>query len=112
VELGGKTIPKGALVQVLWASANRDESTFRAPETFDPGRVRGFGHLQFGTGVHYCVGAPLARLEMRIALEQLSARMPSLQLVEDQGVTYTCNLFSRGPERLVVQWDGRARHDL
>jgi cytochrome P450 len=108
VELGGKTIPKGALVQVLWASANRDESVFTDPETFDPGRARSVGHLQFGHGVHYCVGAPLARLEMRIALEQLSARMPSLHLVQGQPVTYTGNLFARGPEQLLVAWDDRA----
>lgn len=105
VEIGGKTIPKGALVQVLWASANRDESAFTDPETFDPGRVRSVGHLEFGHGAHYCVGAPLARLEMRIALEQLSARMPSLRLVQGRRVTYTCNLFSRGLEQLLVEWD-------
>src|SRR5207247_376680 len=85
-----------AMLQVLWSSAKRDESAFTDPETFDPGRARSVGHLQFGQGVHYCVGAPLARLEMRIALEQLGARIPSLHLVQGQRVTYTCNLFSRG----------------
>jgi cytochrome P450 len=107
VELGGTTVPEGALVQVLTSSANHDEAVFPHAETFDPYRAAPAGHLAFGQGVHFCIGAPLARLEMRVALEQLSRRLPSLRLAPEQGVTYTPSLLVRGPNRLDVEWDER-----
>jgi cytochrome P450 len=79
---------------------------FADPETFDPDRLRSVAQLEFGHGVHYCVGASLARLEIRVALERLSVRMPALRLVAGQPVSYACNLFSRGPDQLLVEWGG------
>ncbi|MFI9645818.1 cytochrome P450 [Streptomyces sp. NPDC052040] len=75
-------IPKGALVQIAVASANRDPEKFAEPDTFDVKR-QGIqsAHLGFGSGPHYCLGAPLARMEMRIALTTLFERFPDIDLV-------------------------------
>jgi cytochrome P450 len=81
VPLHGRTIPAGALVRLVWAAANRDEREFDDPERFDV--TRGSPrHLAFGSGVHFCLGAHLARLEARVAFEELLARLPEYRLVE------------------------------
>ncbi|WP_454196854.1 cytochrome P450 family protein [Nocardia sp. Marseille-Q1738] len=82
VALGGNVIPEGELVLVAVASANRDERHFAAPATFDPDRASN-GHLAFGHGIHYCLGAGLARLEARVALTRLVRRYPLLRLAAD-----------------------------
>ena len=105
VELGGQLIPKGAMIQVLLASADHDEAVFHDAETFDPQSEKTNRHIAFGYGVHFCLGAPLARLETRIALEQLSQRLPSLRLVPGQDISYTPNLLFRGLKQLFVEWD-------
>ena len=79
VELGGVTIPAGAQVIISLAAANRDEHAYRDPEALDFDR-RGVRHLAFGHGIHHCLGAPLARLEGRIALGTLLGRFPELRL--------------------------------
>ena len=75
----GVTIPKGSTVMAMLSSANRDEAVFKDPDkldvTRDPNR-----HLAFGVGMHYCLGAPLARMEGAIAINALLARFPNLQL--------------------------------
>ncbi|MGI5141903.1 MULTISPECIES: cytochrome P450 family protein [unclassified Streptomyces] len=79
-------IPKGALVQVAVASANRDPERFESPDTFDvkrPGLQS--AHLGFGSGPHYCLGAPLARMEMRIALSTLFGKYPTVELAVPPG---------------------------
>ncbi|AFU03791.1 cytochrome P450 family protein [Nocardia brasiliensis] len=78
VALGATVIPAGELVLVALASANRDERHFPNPAAFEPGRTS--GHLAFGHGIHYCLGAGLARLEARIALTHLARRFPALRL--------------------------------
>jgi hypothetical protein len=75
VELRGRTMPAGARVVVLYGSANRDERTFAEPDRFDPARTDD-RHLAFGQGIHYCLGAALARLEARVAFEELLSRVP------------------------------------
>ncbi|GAA3435886.1 cytochrome P450 [Kutzneria kofuensis] len=77
VELSGQRIPANELVMVWLAAANRDEEAFPEPDTFNPARDPN-NHLSFGRGVHFCLGAPLARLEGRIALEILLDRYPFL----------------------------------
>jgi cytochrome P450 len=79
VELGGQLIPAGQTVVVSLLSANRDETRFPDPHTLDIGR-RDSTHVAFGHGVHYCLGAPLARLEGQIAIGSLVRRYPDLRL--------------------------------
>jgi cytochrome P450 len=62
-------------------------------------------HLSLGFGAHYCLGAPLVRLEARIVLEELSARLPSLRLIPGQTLRFQPNTTFRGPLSLLVEWD-------
>lgn len=80
VELEGGTIPQGAKVMAHYAAANRDAEAFASPDEFSLDRERN-RHLSFGLGVHFCLGAPLARLEARIALRALLRRCPDLRLL-------------------------------
>ncbi|MBF9029828.1 cytochrome P450 [Rhodobacterales bacterium HKCCE3408] len=79
VEVFGHTFHRGDEVGLLLASAGRDGAANTDPDTFDPGRAAAT-HVAFGAGLHFCVGAPLARLELRIALDRLFARCPGLRL--------------------------------
>ena len=79
VEIKGKTIRKGDLVNTILGSANRDPERFNNPNQFDITRSEG-RHLSFGLGIHYCIGAPLVKLEAEIAFETILHRFPNLQL--------------------------------
>jgi cytochrome P450 len=79
VTLHGVTIPKGSAVIPLLGAANHDPAVFANPEVFDIARAPN-KHLGFGQGIHYCLGAPLARMETRIALKNLLERHPHLRL--------------------------------
>ncbi len=81
VELAGRTIPANQIVLAWTASANRDPAQFPDPDRFDIEREPN-RHLAFGQGVHYCVGAPLARLEAKIALTMMLEQLKDLQRVE------------------------------
>jgi cytochrome P450 len=105
VTLGGVELPEGARLLVLFASANRDAAAFQAPDRFDPHRPDVGRHLAFGLGIHYCIGAPLARLEVRVALEVLLQRLPGLRLAPGDAVQYLPNFLHRGPRRLLAEWD-------
>ena len=104
-ELAGKTIAKGENVLVVFASANHDEDHFPHPGSFDLYRTSNVGHMGFGHGIHSCVGAGLARLEGRVVLEILAARLPNLRLVPDQPLRHVPQVIFRGFERLDVEWD-------
>jgi cytochrome P450 len=82
VELRGQTIPEGSKVMLHYAAANRDPEVYDDPHTFSLDRPPS-RHLGFGLGVHFCLGAELARMEARVALETLVRRAPDLELVND-----------------------------
>jgi cytochrome P450 len=111
VELGGVKIPKGAELWLAFHSANRDEAAFDDPDVFQirrPNRSRGsgFGQLGFGNGLHFCVGAPLARLEARIALDRLVERLPQPQLARrPDEFEYAISFVLPGLRRLDLLWD-------
>ncbi|WP_158841521.1 cytochrome P450 [Saccharothrix deserti] len=88
VEIGGVRIPAGGRVLLVYGSANRDETKYACPEQFRPGRVSTTHHLAFGLGEHFCIGAPLGRTMLRIALEELAAAMPGLTLADRAEPTY------------------------
>ena len=90
---------------LLLGSANRDPAVFEDPEHFDIHRQNARELLSLGHGAHHCLGAPLVRLEARIVLEELSARLPSLRLIPGQTLRFQPNTTFRGPLSLLVQWD-------
>ncbi len=104
VELSGTQLPAGARLLLLFASANRDEALFEAPDRFDIHRANTGRHLAFSHGPHYCVGAQLARLEARVVLELLIQRMPHLRLVSGQPRDYLPSLLHRSLRQLWVDW--------
>lgn len=105
ITIEGVTIPKDAQILVSLAAANRDERKFKDGEKFDIRRKNAVQNLSFGMGNHYCLGAPLARLELVIFLEELTRRIPSMRLVKDQTFSYSPNTSHRGPQSLWVEWD-------
>ncbi|WP_051705681.1 cytochrome P450 [Streptomyces albus] len=114
VEVAGHTLPANSAVIASVCSANRDGSRFPEPDRFDPGRFdparartgTAAGHLAFGHGPHYCLGAPLARAELAVALRTLADRFPTLRLaVPVEDVTMHTGLLVNRLTRLPVTWD-------
>jgi len=105
VVLGGVTIPAGGKLALVLGSGGHDEAYFTGPEQLDIHRTNAHMHLAFGKGIHFCIGAPLARLEAKIALELLARRLPALRLAPDPQITYVPTLSFRGPKRIMVEWD-------
>jgi cytochrome P450 len=105
VELGGVTIPAGGKLALLLGSANHDEAHFAHPDRFDIDRADARNHLAFGKGIHFCIGAALGRLEIRIALERLAQRLPGLRLTPNQPIDYVPTISFRGPKHLLIEWD-------
>jgi hypothetical protein len=103
VTLGGVTIPKGALVLALVASASRDEARYPEPDRFDIERGSQ-GGMQFGHGIHFCLGAALARMEGRAALSALLSRFRRVERMTAE-VEYNRTLTVRGPARLRVRFE-------
>jgi cytochrome P450 len=91
--IGGVTVPEGDVIMLLLTAAHRDPAEFARPDLFDPDREV-FRHLGFGRGAHYCLGAPLARLEAGAALSALTARFPNARL--DSEPLYKPNVTLRG----------------
>ena len=100
VEVGGVVLPEGCRVVLLLAAANRDPDRFPDPDRFVPGRSG--RHLAFGAGVHYCLGAPLAKLEADVALGALARRLVDPELVADPP-RYRAGVTLRGPAELHVR---------
>jgi cytochrome P450 len=105
VTIGGVDLPAGSRLLLALGSGNRDAHHFTAGDTFDIRRDNADEHLAFGWGRHHCLGDGLARMEMRVALEELSRRMPHMQLVAGQLWEFSPNASFRGPEHVRVIWD-------
>jgi cytochrome P450 PksS len=102
VTIEGVTIPRGELTLGVIGSANRDETVFENPDTLDITRENN-KHLAFGQGIHYCLGAPLARLEAQIAINTLLDRMPDLRLKgSPESLRWRPSLILRGLDALPV----------
>lgn len=97
--IGGIEVPAGDAMMLLLAAAQRDPAEFDRPDTFDPDRET-LRHLGFGRGAHYCLGAPLARLEAGVALSAVTARFPDARL--DGDPQYKANVTLRGLSALAV----------
>jgi cytochrome P450 len=102
LELAGTKIPKGAYVAPLLGSANRDERRFPDPDRFDV-RRNPQGHLGFGFGKHFCLGASLARLEARLAIEALAPELPRLERPGGSPRELVDSFLVRGPRRLELR---------
>ena len=102
--VAGVEIPAGANLLLMLNAANRDDAVFPEPDLIVATRDNLKDHLAFGYGIHYCVGAPLARLEMAILLETLTCELPALRLLPGQQLDYSRNISFRGPESLWVAW--------
>jgi cytochrome P450 len=83
VEIAGEPVPRGEKVALLFGSANRDRRVFDDADAFDVGRSNAAEHIGFGGGIHVCIGAPLARIELEASLRALLARAPGLSLAEE-----------------------------
>ncbi|EFH80008.1 cytochrome P450 [Ktedonobacter racemifer] len=101
--LHGVTIPQGSGLRLMFAAGDRDPRCFAHPNEFDPDRPDN-RHFGFGNGVHYCVGAPLARIEVQVALTELSRRLIQPRLVVDPP-PYRANAVLRGPQHLPIAFD-------
>ncbi|MFJ5608296.1 cytochrome P450 [Streptomyces sp. NPDC093221] len=103
IEVGGTVIPRGSEVALLFGSANRDPARFTDPDRFDVTRPAADNrHVSFGAGIHYCLGAPLARLELGASFGTFLRQAPGLRLVAEPA--WSPGYVIRGPEELLVTW--------
>jgi len=107
VRIGGVDIPAGARLLLLLGGAGRDAARFPEPDRFDVHRPDAARHVAFGKGMHFCLGAPLARMEARIVLELLTTAAPDLELVPEQRFDFPANVSFRGPLRLWLRRGAR-----
>lgn len=107
VELGGVTVPAGQNVLVVYLAADHDDRVFPDPERFDPTRPNLAEHLAFGRGIHFCVGASLARLEARVALEELTAAFGAFELVDPDHQEWNSTFSLRALRRLPMRVTSR-----
>lgn len=113
-KIGGVDIPSGARLLIVLASANHDERHFENPDEIDLYRDNSTEHLTFGYGSHQCMGKNIARMQLRIFLEEFIKRLPHLKLKADQEYKFMPNTSFRGSSELWVEWDpakNPERHD-
>lgn len=105
VEIAGTTIPAGSRVFLLQDAANHDENLFAEPEEYLVDRSNAGDNVGFGVGIHHCLGAPLARMELRVVLGVLTRLLPSLRLAGDMAPAYRVSVVQRAMNSLPVEWD-------
>jgi cytochrome P450 len=101
-ELGRVELAEGDRLMLLWASANRDPAQFDDPDALRLDRRHPKQHMSFGRGSHFCIGAPLARLEVRVVLEHLLSRTKHISLCADDRAVHAPSIFVRRLERLPI----------
>ena len=106
-ELGGVTLPKGAMVMMRYHAANRDPKHFENPNEFRVDRKNARTHLAFGKGIHMCVGNMLSRKEMTVSFQQFAERMDNIRIQEGATLTYPPNMMLRGLTSLPIEFDKR-----
>jgi cytochrome P450 len=105
IEVGGCPVAKDTTLMMLLASANRDENRFPEPDRFDPRRSNANQHLTFGAGPHFCLGQPLARVELQVALGTMARRLPGLALRDGaDALPLRKGILGGGFENVWVTW--------
>ncbi len=102
-ELLGQQLKSGQQLLLMYSSANRDEAVFDEPDIYDVGRAQNH-HIAFGFGTHFCLGASLARLEIRLMFEELLRRLPDMRIAEGTTPNRVPGAFVRGVENLHVDF--------
>ena len=102
--IGDVEVPVNSNLLIVMGSANRDESNFEDGEEFDIHRENSKEHLSFGFGIHFCLGSPLAKLEFKTVLEELTRLVPNMKLKENQEFKFAENTSFRAPVALQVEW--------
>jgi len=100
IEFHGQELPKGTRIWIMFGAANRDENTFENAESFNPGRDNLKEHIAFGKGHHFCIGAPLSRLEGKVAFEELTKRIKLPAFSEGNTFEYEPSFILRGLAQL------------
>jgi cytochrome P450 len=103
-EIAGVAIPAGSKILLLMGAANRDPEVFPDPDLFDITRENARRHLSFGFGIHYCIGNQLAKLQTRIAVEEVARRLPTLAIAPDADIRFGDNLSFRVPTAVPAMW--------
>ena len=104
-QVGGVKIPEGGKLMIVQASANKDASYWENADLVDIYRDNAADHMSFGYGAHQCMGKNIARMQMRIFLDEFIHRLPHLELAPNQTFENLPNMSFRGPQNLFVQWD-------
>lgn len=107
-ELGGVTMPRGAMVQLRYAAANRDPAKFPHPDRFDMARTNARAHLAFGKGIHMCVGNMLSRKEIAVAFDELLERLTAFEVADEDAIAVLPNILLRGVTRLPIRFERAA----
>jgi cytochrome P450 len=108
VELGGTKIPAYAQICILFASANDDEAEFPCPRDLDVNRRNLASHLTFGAGIHRCIGAALARMEIKVAAQEIIRRLDDIRLaIPPEDIRYLPTLATQTVERLPLTFKAR-----